>query len=199
MPKLILASGSPRRSELLSEWGYSFEIEKPEFDEGSAGACATPEEYVTVLALGKATEVGNRLKRKDAIVLGADTIVVLGKQVFGKPKDEAEAIVLLKKLSGRAHRVITGLALFDWEHGVTLTQTATSIVVFRRLSLTDIMKYVSSGEGSDKAGGYAIQGKGGGLIAKLKGSMENVIGLPKAETGELLGKYNIVPDEKVKP
>ena len=198
MPKLILASGSPRRKALLEEWGYDFEVEPSRFDEAAAGQCSTPEAYATVLALGKATEVGNRLKRKDAIILGADTIVALGDVVFGKPKDEQEAIVTLKKLSGRMHRVITGLAVYDFEHGVTLTKTVVSRLWFKKLKLRDIMLYVSSGECLDKAGSYAIQGGGKALVSRLEGSMENIIGLPREQTADLLAKYNIVPKKLVK-
>ncbi len=172
MKKLILASGSPRRRQLLTEYGFSYQVVKSEFSESIyASPCQTAKNN----ALGKAREVFSRLKEKDVVVLGADTIVVFGNEILGKPKDGEDAFLMLKKLSGKTHEVITAYAFcFD---GGEVVKTESSFVEFNDLSDTDIKNYVATGSPLDKAGAYGVQDENG-VVKKAEGSINNVVGLP---------------------
>jgi septum formation protein len=175
---LVLASGSPRRKELLECAGLSFEVMKvPAEEEDGVDPSLPPGEGAGRRALAKAVWAAAR--RLDAVVLGADTIVVLGDDVLGKPPDAAGAREMLHRLSGRTHRVITGFAIVSG--GEARTCLVETEVRFRALDAASIGRYVESGEPMDKAGAYAIQGAGGGFIDRVRGSYTNVVGLPLPE------------------
>jgi septum formation protein len=180
---LILASGSPRRVALLGEVGVPFQTvvsDAPEtIDPG-----LTPEVQAVVLAERKARAVASQFEA--GIVLGADTIVILKGHLLGKPVDDADATRMLRRLSGREHRVVTGIAVIDAATGSVNTSDVTSIVRFRALSDREIAAYVATGEPRGKAGAYAIQGIGAGLVSALDGCFTNVVGLPLCETARLL-------------
>ncbi len=175
---LVLASGSPRRKELLECAGLSFEVmEVPAEEEDRVDPSLPPGEGAGRRALAKAAWAAER--RPDAVVLGADTIVVLEGEVLGKPSDAAGAREMLSRLSGRTHRVITGFAIVSG--GEARTRLVETEVGFRALDAASIGRYVESGEPMDKAGAYAIQGAGGGFIDRVSGSYTNVVGLPLPE------------------
>jgi septum formation protein len=182
-PPLILASGSPRRRALLGELAVPFEVSVSDIDE-TADPSATPAEVAVTLAERKARAVA--AGRATGLVLGADTIVVLDGELLGKPTDDADARRMLHRLSGRAHQVITGLALVDAATGAIQRSAVTSTVRMRALSDEEITAYVATGEPRDKAGAYAIQGIGAGFISAFDGCFTNVVGLPHCETATLL-------------
>ncbi len=199
MKKLILASGSPRRRDLLQQIGLKFQINPSRVDEEIAES--DPIKMVKELALLKAAEVASRLKEnavsageEDGIVIGADTLVVDGQTVLGKPISEEEAVQMLERLSGRQHQVMTGIAVIDTVTEQKWVDVEITQVFFRRLSTAEISKYVASGEPMDKAGAYAIQGKAGLFVEKIEGCFFNVVGLPLLKTVQLLEKagYNIL-------
>jgi len=179
--RLVLASASPRRRALLAEAGLAFDVAGVDIDETPRPGEA-PQEYVSRLAREKA--LAARAQHPTAAVLGADTTVVLGDEIFGKPADDADAKRMLDRLSGRSHDVLTGVALV-WPGGerVAIDRTA---VWFRTLSSSDIEHYVASGEPRDKAGAYAIQGLAGRFVERIDGSHSNVVGLPMAVVLQLL-------------
>ena len=180
-PWLVLASASPRRQQLLTHAGYEFEVDPADVDE-SPLPHEEPGAYVERLARAKAEAVAAR--RGGAVVLGADTIVVLDDNLLGKPADADDARRTLRRLSGRMHAVITGVALVH--DGVTNSGVATSTVWFRDLDDATIAAYVATGEPLDKAGSYAIQGGAAGFVEKVEGPFDNIVGLPLALVGELL-------------
>lgn len=173
----ILASQSPRRKELLKEIVEQFEI-IPAQGEEILPKNATVEEKVLALAKQKAEEVASLPASQGKWVLGADTIVVLKKQILGKPKDEQDAQRMLSALSGKTHEVLTGVCMMKTEDGQTTSLVAVgkTKVVFNRLTQAQIQAYIASGSPMDKAGAYGIQD--GGLVKKIKGSFSNVVGLP---------------------
>lgn len=178
---IILASASPRRRELLEQIGCRFIFEPSAAEEVKNG---TPAELVMENALLKARQIAT--KHKDTWVIGADTVVAFGKEVYGKPADEADAISMLKKLSGRAHWVYTGLALvYNDECWQDFSATEVEMAA---LTEKEIEKYVSSGEPLDKAGSYAIQGRSAVFIKRIDGSYSNVVGLPLHKLYELCKK-----------
>lgn len=173
--RLILASASPRRKALLETLGIPFEIQVSQAEERINEAWS-PEEVARQLALLKAESVAGGLT--DALVIGADTIVVLGGQILGKPGSKEEAKEMLQKLSNCRHEVITGLALVDTVNGTTNLCHETTSVWFRRLDDQEIDWYIATGEPMDKAGAYGIQGKGAVLVERIEGCYFNVVGLP---------------------
>ena len=183
---LILASGSPRRKELLSLMGIPYEVDVSDADETVEGTPA-PEALVLELSRRKALSVAER--HADALVLAADTIVYMdGIGVLGKPKTHERAAQMLSELSGRWHEVYTGLTLLDTGTG-TLTQRAERTRVhFAAMTQREIEDYAATGEPLDKAGAYAIQGMGGMFVDKIDGSHSNVIGLPMSALRELLAQ-----------
>ncbi|WP_336286848.1 nucleoside triphosphate pyrophosphatase [Cronobacter dublinensis] len=186
MTDLYLASGSPRRQELLGMLGVSFERLVPGVEEQRAEKEA-PQDYVTRLARDKA-RAGVALAARDLPVLGADTIVVLDGDVLEKPRDAAHAAEMLRRLSGQTHQVMTAVALADSlreRERLVITR-----VTFRALTAQDIAAYVESGEPMDKAGAYGIQGLGGCFVRSIEGSYHAVVGLPLVETWELLSEFN---------
>jgi septum formation protein len=187
--RLILASGSPRRVALLGELGVPFETavsNAPETVDPRLGA----EAQAVVLAERKARAVASQ--HETGFVLGADTIVVLDDELLGKPVDEADASRMLRLLSGQEHRVVTGIAVVDAGTGSVRTSSVSSNVRFRTLRDEEIARYVATGEPRGKAGAYAIQGLGSGLVSALKGCFTNVVGLPLCETAELLTAAGII-------
>ena len=172
-PRIILASGSPRRRELLAAAGLSVEVDPVDADE-SVYAGEAPAAYVERVAIAKAT-IGAR-RHPDAAVLGGDTTVVLDGHIFGKPEDDGDARQMLERLSGRPHDVLTGVAL-AWR-GAMRARVEKTTVWFRPLSAHDIAWYVASGEPRDRAGAYAIQGLASRFIPRIDGSYGNVVGLP---------------------
>ena len=180
---LILASGSPRRRELLGALGLSFEVVVSDTPE-PLDPSLSPESQALALAARKSRAVA--AGAPGALVLGADTIVVLNGEMLGKPRDDDDAFRMLRGLSGHDHQVITGVALVDVGSSIEVASAASTTVRFRRLSDDDIARYVASGEPRDKAGGYAIQGLGATLIAGFDGCFTNVVGLPLCETSRLL-------------
>lgn len=187
-PEIILASGSPRRRALLGEIGIPFRVVVSDAPE-DLDPELDPEAQAVALAERKARAVAANLG--EGLVLGADTIVVLDGDILGKPADDADAARMLRRLSGRAHDVITGLALIDARTGERMTAAVTSLVTFHPLDDQTIARYVATSEPRDKAGGYAIQGIGGRLIAQLDGCFDNVVGLPLCAASHLLAEAGI--------
>ncbi len=182
-PSLILASNSPRRRELLRQIGVHFSVAPADVDENIMPGEAA-ETYATRVARDKARIAAARVHA--GIVIAADTIVVLDNEILGKPADSEDAARMLKKLSGRVHRVITAVVLKDAGTGRELVKSATTKVWFRKLSTVDIASYVESGEPLDKAGAYGIQERGALLVDRIEGCYFNVVGLPLSILGELL-------------
>lgn len=182
---LVLASASPRRRELLSQLDIRFTISAADIDETPHPGEAAPA-YVERLAREKARVVAAR--HPGAWVLAADTTVALGTELMGKPRDPAEAQAMLTRLSGRTHDVYTGVALAGRHEEALVVHTR---VTFRALRDAELAWYAHSGEPLDKAGAYAIQGKGGFLVAGVAGSTSNVVGLPLGETLALLERAGV--------
>ena len=187
-PALWLASRSPRRAELLRTLGVSFAPLDVEVDEGlQAGEPAA--DYVARLARAKAA-AGLMVAPSLAPVLAADTTVVCGDEILGKPADRADGLRMLRLLAGAWHEVYTGVVVAG-PAGAGHAATVCTRVRFRALSLAEIEAYWSSGEPADKAGGYGIQGLGGALVERIEGSYSNVVGLPLAETLALLNAARV--------
>jgi len=185
---LVLASGSPRRVALLAELGVPFQTVVSDAPE-TIDPRLDPEAQAVMIAERKARAVASKLE--SGIVLGADTIVVLDGALLGKPVDDADATYMLHRLSGREHRVVTGIAVLDAKTGSLRTSAVTSIVGFRALSDREIARYIATGEPSWKAGAYAIQGLAAGLVSNLEGCFNNVVGLPLCETARLLSAAGV--------
>ena len=177
-PRLILASASPRRRELLQKTQLRFRI-IPSQTEETHRSGETPETYVTRVAAEKAGAVAQH--HPGFWVLAADTIVTFEGQIFGKPANPDSARQMLTTLSGQTHQVLTAFILLDQAGNTTTAEVVTSQVTFKALSETEVAAYLATGEPFDKAGAYAIQGKGRDLIARVSGSRTNVIGLPMDE------------------
>jgi septum formation protein len=197
--RIYLASRSPRRRELLKQIGVSFESlllredlrrgvdvdETPLADE-SAGV------YALRIARAKAAAALQQIAQRglpQKPVLAADTTIVFDERIIGKPEDEQHAVRLLRAFSGREHQVLTAVALAFKDQ--VETQLSVSRVWFQELSEAEIRRYVASGEGLDKAGAYAIQGRAGAFVARIEGSYSGIMGLPLAETADLLKRFNI--------
>ena len=180
--RLVLASSSPRRAELLSAAGFSFEILPVNLDEGSRPG-ETAEEYVARLAEAKAAAAGGPTPFPE-VVLGADTTVVCDRRILGKPADAADAARMLRLLAGRAHDVLTGICLLTGSR--RLVHVERSRVRMSSMSDAEIAWYIASGEPMDKAGGYAAQGRASRFIEAIDGSYSNVVGLPVARVYALL-------------
>lgn len=192
MLALYLASGSPRRRELLTQLGLSFARLHTQVEEQRL-AGETPADYVVRLAQEKA-QAGVAVAESDLPVLGADTIVVLAGTVMEKPQDTEHAAQMLQALSGQTHQVLTAVALAD--RRTTQHCLVTTEVTFRTLSDADIQGYIASGEPMDKAGAYGIQGLGGAFVRRINGSYPAVVGLPLVETMELLTAFNAQREEQ---
>ena len=197
---LILASGSPRRRELLNQIGVRFETASADIDE-SVVAGEYPAQYVNRLALQKAQAVA--CAYPGALVLGSDTAVVCDQQILGKPIDKADAISMLQLLSGRRHQVMTSVALVQGAELTCLAEKTTSDVerhwsiqvttdvTFKALALAECERYWDSGEPQDKAGSYGIQGLAAVFVERIEGSYSSVVGLPLQQTAVLLQQHGV--------
>lgn len=183
--EIVLASGSPRRRELLEQLGLTFTIAVPDIDESTRSGEA-PAPYVHRLAIEKAHAVS---AADDQLVIAADTTVDLGGRILGKPADRAEAMAMLRDLSARTHRVHTGVALRLGER--TVSEVTTSLVTFVPLDAATIEWYLATGEPFDKAGGYAVQGAGAVLVQRVRGSVSSIIGLPLHTVHRLAGELGV--------
>lgn len=179
---LILASASPRRQELLRQAGIPIEVHPAHIPEEQRAGEA-PLEYALRLSREKADAVAQRFPGR--FVLGADTIVVVGEEVLGKPCDPEDAARMLRMLSGRGHAVTTAVTLIS-ASGQRTTRAATTNVFFRELAEEEIQQYIATGEPMDKAGGYAIQGGAGRWAIRMEGEFSNVVGLPLTLVSEML-------------
>ena len=190
MKEIVLASKSPRRIDLLKELGLKFTEYSPDFEEKKESlAGETPEEIVVYNAVGKAHEASRRFK--DAIIIGVDTIGVSHGHILGKPTDREDAKRLIRLISRTEHSVISGLCVMNSASGKTLTQSVETKVEMEKIDEKDIEKYVNSGEGDDKAAGYAIQGKGSLFIKSIRGDYFNVVGLPIYNLKKMLKEFEI--------
>lgn len=180
---LILASGSPRRRELLERLGYTFEVRAVDIDE-SPQPGEVADTYVERLAREKAQAT----VQAGEVILAADTVVVLDGELLGKPVDDDDAIAMLRRLSGRAHEVSTGVAVFDVDANRLETAVETTTVRFAPLEPAEIAWYVASREPMDKAGAYAIQGFGSLFVEAIDGNYSNVVGLPVPQVYRMLGQ-----------
>ena len=195
--RLVLASGSPRRAELLRAAGYDFDVVVTDVDE-SIRTGEPPEIYVRRLAAEKSAAAvragrggregppyeGRPPAPEQPIILGADTVVVVDGEILGKPRDDAHGEAMLRLLSGKRHMVVTGVSLRQGAY--ELGRVEQTSVFFRALSADEVAWYIASGEGRDKAGAYAIQGLASRFIPRIEGSYSNVVGLPVAAVAELL-------------
>lgn len=182
--RLVLASGSPRRRELLTQMGYRFEIIVPDVDENVSGHAG---DVVCVLSRRKADAIA--ATQKDGIIIASDTLVSLNGEALGKPEDAADAFRMLRSLSGNTHEVFTGVTIIDAASGKADTRAVRTGVCFRELTDAEIQAYIDSGEPMDKAGAYAIQGGAHGFVESFDGSYENVIGFPADEIREMLAGF----------
>lgn len=184
--ELILASASPRRSALLRQVGLEFQVVPSHVDEAIPEGIS-PGGLVEYLALSKAKAVA--ALQPTALVLGADTIVVVDGEILNKPRDRGEAVAMLQRLSGRSHQVMTGVALVSrhedrCHHEIT-------VVHFQSLDQGQIERYVDSGEPMDKAGAYGIQGRASAMISGIEGDYFNVVGLPLSRTVQMLAHFGV--------
>ena len=191
--KLILASGSPRRREILTDLGYSFDVKTADFDESQV-SLEKPPEGVQALALGKATAAAEATSvDAPTVFLGSDTVVALNDAVMGKPTDEEDARAMLRSLSGRTHVVYTGVALVEKNERDEIVSNETFVeateVTFFDLTEEEIDWYVRTGEPMDKAGAYAIQGIAGKFVSRFDGSYENVVGFPVDVVRDMLSRF----------
>lgn len=187
--KLILASTSPRRSELLQSAGLAFAVVRPDADE-KLRTGETPVEYAVRTAREKAESLP---VSSGAIILGADTVVAAEGRILGKPADADDAKAMLRLLSGKLHEVITGVCLRS--AGKTVCFHVTTAVLFRELSEEEIAAYVATGDPLDKAGAYAIQNGAAGMVRRIDGSYSNVVGLPLCEVIEALSSFDAVKSQ----
>lgn len=186
MPKkIILASASPRRRRLMKQIGLAFQVIPGNADEDEI-VSQDPLVNIQAIALRKARDVADNME--DAIVIGADTQVIMDEEILGKPVDKADAARMLAKLNGRTHKVITGVALVNTATGFAETWVETTLVTFRMLSDDEISEYVDTGEPMGKAGAYGIQGRAAAFVERIEGCYFNVVGLPLAKLVENLRK-----------
>lgn len=188
MQRIVLASASPRRQELLSQIGITFDVVVKPVDETLLQGIS-PQEAVCELAWRKAWNVRDNLEH--GLVIGADTVVVHDGEVLGKPVDDKDAFQTLRKLSGGSHYVITGFCIVDVNSGKVVKTSETTQVFFRELTDTEIRAYVLSGEPMDKAGSYGIQGLGAVLVDRIEGCYFNVVGLPLTRLAMVLKEFGI--------
>jgi septum formation protein len=184
---LILASGSTRRAKILRDAGFTFDLEPSDVDE-SRRPRESPRHHVQRLAQAKARLAAEHIRRKKraALVIGADTVVLAQGKVLGKPCDVKEARQMLGLLSGRTHRVLTGVSILRVPEGAEVHHVETTRVRFSKLSKDDIDDYIATGEPFDKAGAYGIQGIGGRFVISIAGCYFNVMGLPLARLWSML-------------
>jgi septum formation protein len=188
---LILASISPRRKELLESVGFKFNLKKPNFDEDTIDASKMKvDEYVLHLAESKSKSVFSNYPND--IVIAADTIVVLGHDIIGKPKDETDAMNILRRLSGKTHQVYTGVFIVSNNQEVGFVEVAN--VTFKSMSEEDILAYIATKEPMDKAGAYGIQGYGSQYVEGYDGDFHTIMGLPLKKVISVLKGFGVTPE-----
>jgi septum formation protein len=187
--RIILASASPRREALLRQIGVPFRVKPSRVSEEKAGRSGDPGSFVERAALAKAEDAAARVI--EGLVLGADTVVVVGREVLGKPSTPADAHRMLRRLSGITHSVYTGLALVLVQNRRIVRERTAHELTLVTMRPQDIAGYVATGEPLDKAGAYGIQGRGGMLVERIDGCYFNVVGLPLARLAEMLGEFNV--------
>jgi septum formation protein len=188
--RIVLASASPRRRELLQQIGLEFDVVSADIDESILPG-ESPQEHVIRLSSSKAAAIAAREDISGRWVIGSDTIVLLDDQILGKPSDEEDAKRMLRTLSGREHQVLSGYALIDRKLGRQHSEAVATRVRFRDLTDTEIERYIATGEPADKAGSYAIQGLGVCFVASIEGSYSNVVGLPLCRLTLTLKEFGI--------
>jgi septum formation protein len=188
MKTIILASASPRRKVLLEKIGLIFEVEPSNYEEDMP-LRLEPHGFAQKISLEKAKVVAS--KHKDSIVIAADTFIVFGGQILGKPHTEKDAREMLEAISGKYHSVITGFSIIDTGTNKTLSKSVATKVYIRKLTRVEIDVYVKSGEPLDKAGAYAIQGLGSVFVEKIEGDYYNVVGFPLSALTEALKEFGI--------
>jgi septum formation protein len=188
MRKIILASASPRRKELLEKIGLKFEVEPSNYAEDMHSRLS-PDKLARAISLEKARAVAR--KHKNAIVIAADTFIVFRGKIMGKPNTEAEARKMLMALRGKSHSVITGFTILDTEENKVLTKSVETVIHIKKLTPEEIDGYVKSKEPLDKAGAYAIQGLGSVIVERIEGDYFNVMGLPLRALAESLTEFGI--------
>jgi septum formation protein len=189
--KLILASGSPRRANLLQQIGLTFEVVRPDIDE-TVDLGESPVSYATRMSASKMLRSKALLKKAgEAVILCADTIVVLDGEIVGKPETRFDAITVLQRMSGKKHQVLTSVTIGETISSKQRSFFVETIVTFRQLSLSECEAYWETGEPADKSGSYGIQGLGSIFVAGIDGSPSNVAGLPLMETAAELKSFGI--------
>ncbi len=186
--RIVLASASPRRAELLKKIGIDDFVVRPTDTDEVPPKGISPKEIAKTLSFKKAEAVAAFSKPLD-IVIAADTIVICDGKILGKPTDDEDAFKILSMLSGRAHEVITGVCVRRGD--VILTHAECTKVVFRRLSQSEIQSYIGSSEGVDKAGSYGVQGLGAILVSRIEGDFYNVVGLPLCALASMLETFGV--------
>lgn len=187
---IILASGSPRRRELLSMLGLPFAVVSSDVDESTPPEWA-PDKVVRSLALRKAEAVITASNQQNTLIIGSDTIVELDGRILGKPVDKQDSKAMLTALQGKSHQVYTGIACIGLPEDKIIVDHRVTTVTMRALSPEEIDAYVDTGEPADKAGSYAIQGLGATLVEKIDGCYFNVVGLPLSLLGNMLSEFGI--------
>ncbi len=185
--RVILASSSPRRADLLSQIGLTFEIYPSDIEEPTFNGSITPASATQQLASMKAKSVAERYT--EGVIIGADTLVAYKNELIGKPDNPEHARSILKKLSGKKHKVVTGVCLINVELSKEITWNEVTKVYFRELTPVEIEEYVNCGEPLDKAGAYGIQGRGAAFVNRIEGCYFNVVGLPLASLIEQLSDF----------
>lgn len=188
--KIILASQSPRRQDLLTQAGLTFEILPSDIDEKALDAGNNPSNYAQTLSRMKADHIGQSHPR--AWIIGADTIVVVDNTILGKPEDRGSAVTMLRALNNRPHSVITGFTVCNPFRNISVSKTVETRVVFKDLTDDEIQWYAATDEPYDKAGGYGIQGVGAFMVRQITGSYSNVVGLPMCEIIETLKDLGVI-------
>ena len=186
--KIILASASPRRKEILEKTGLQFIVDAGDYEE-DLSLRMPARRLARYLSCEKAKAVAE--KYKNAIIIAADTIISLDDKVFGKPHTNSEAIKMLNILNGRDHDVITGFTIMDTGEGQSVSRSVVTKVYFRKMTIREIEAYVRTGEPLDKAGAYAIQGIGAAIVKKIEGDYNNVVGLPINALMKALRKFGV--------
>jgi len=186
--KIILASASPRRKEILEKTGLQFIVDAGDYEE-DLSLRMPARRLARYLSCEKAKAVAE--KYKNAIIIAADTIISLDDKVFGKPHTNSEAIKMLNILNGRDHDVITGFTIMDTGEGQSVSRSVVTKVYFRKMTIREIEAYVRTGEPLDKAGAYAIQGIGAAIVKKIEGDYNNVVGLPVDALSRALRKFGV--------
>lgn len=188
MKKIILASSSPRRKELLELTGLGFSVSVSDYEE-NLNLSLRPRELARFLSRKKAETVADRYK--NALIIAADTFIVFKGRALGKPLDEDDAMKMLSDLNGKSHSVITGFTIIDTGSGKRISRSVETKVYFKKLSMVEIKSYIKTGEPLGKAGAYAIQGLGSVFIEKIEGDFFNVVGLPLSTLVESLKRFGV--------